>query len=62
MSGCAATTYGVTCPHLKSYTKADQQAAAKELAVAGPHIQRFINDYSALRNAVRACQKLQKKS
>lgn len=62
ISGCAAGSSEpkiITCPAIPTYSAADQREAAAELATAGPMLHRFVDDYAALRDQVRACRKSQ---
>lgn len=55
LAGCAAQPSAPLCPALTPYTRAEQHALALELPHDGPVTTRAIQDWTALRAAVRAC-------
>lgn len=56
LAGCATETSEPACLHLRDYNAAEQAAVADELDRLGPMSAtgRFIADYGALRDQVRA--------
>lgn len=52
LAGCVAAP--VSCPPLRAYTAAEQQALAAELPKDGTQAQRWIEDYVDLREACKA--------
>ena len=50
----SACKTGASSIPLVEYPKEFQQAAARELPKAGPHIQIMINDYGKTRDAIRS--------
>lgn len=55
LCGCEAPPPVLICPSLRSYSAAEQAALAAELPNDGLQAQRWLRDYIALRDQVRAC-------
>lgn len=59
LSGCqTAPSSTSVCPAIVEYSKKYQKAAAVEIKAdkPGPHVTRFLLDYSGLRDQLRKCQ------
>jgi hypothetical protein len=59
LSGCTQTpAYIKTCPPLVNYSRSFDQAAGAQIEAlpAGSPVTKMIEDYAALRAAVRACK------
>ncbi len=55
LAGCAARPFVPLCPVLTPYSRTQQATLAAELPHDGPMTNRAIQDWTALRAAVRVC-------